>query len=255
MEFIYLIEKHGIVSQALLNSLENPDLISSADKSLHSKTESYPVKTLFDIAEFLIKANDLGYLGFLEVKYADSAKKIIRLNNEVPLKEFIRQESGLKFYNLNLKLEIANLMILQQNDPCYHWVRCIPDEIFDLVLKMNGTHWLEVRNHLTKVTNFLEQTIFCRLSAKTIEMIRSTRPKREYWKKDCRSQPISIQEFRDFLVIWQNLALTSGLKLSVLLQLLDKCHPINKKQFEFKIAVAEAQLSPKEILLKELIFN
>jgi hypothetical protein len=183
-EFLEAFRRFDIVPAELLSSVKQPLLIKVEKASgTFAIEEGYYLDIFLKVCEFIVMANDKGYLSFLELKIARTAHKVVLSDRVQPLRTQIEEITGFSFFKEQSRRYLANYIKTYDDDAAFDWIITFPDEIWNAIFAFLNSGWEDFQNNPRLLAQFIHRNIFGRLPAIVLQTLRDSGPKRSYRSK------------------------------------------------------------------------
>ena len=221
-DFLTQLATRMKVPDKLRNDLETSILFEIDDAS-PAQIAILP-EVLLDAARFIIKADAAGHLYLNEFKYAKAAE--IFIANSDHLNEKIDFTAGFDRYKSNLKEILISVGLTHASKLALHWIKSIPDDSLEELLKFYGLRWADVQTDSGRVVNYLIDLMFLRLDSIVLMELTSSKPRMKYKKSHQIEQYIPHPKLLQHLHAITSLMKASGGNSTIFNQLLNKSFPI-----------------------------
>lgn len=224
LELLKGISKFSAVPEALVSALENPLTVSYH----HPNGTQLPIRTLETplaqkTLELLVNARSNGHLSVGQLKFAKAAVPLQEYFSNNNLVAAIEEASGFNFEKAAVKTRLHQCLMAKHPNAAFEWARVLPDAFFELLEKLHGLHWNQIRTEPEMGAKTANDLVFSRLPEDIIRILAATKPKRSYKGNQNLQQP----ELAQYLDSLQQLAETAGYHRNIFMQLLNRTHPKN----------------------------
>ena len=221
-DFVTQLATRMKVPDKLRNDLET-SIFFEIDDASPAQIAILP-EVLLDAANFIIRADAAGHLYLNEFKYAKAAEIFIANSDQLNAK--IDYAAGFDRYKSNLKEILIFFALAHTTELALHWIRSIPDDIIEELLKFYGLSWADVQTDSGRVVNYLIDLIFLRLDSMVLMELISSKPRMKYKKSHQIEQYIPHPKLVQHLHAITSLMKASGGNNVIFNQLLNKSFPI-----------------------------
>ncbi len=176
-EFIMSFERFGLSDVALTEQLATP---VTTTRGL--RIETYGTDTVYRVAEFISKANELGLLSVIELKHYKTALRILAFDDVHALKDEVEDSCGLYQYKIR-QIERFSAYFSQviQDDVC-KWILNFPIAFWAEILRIGAWQWSDLAQKPNSIAPLFFELYFNRTSDKLQTELRHQPPKRRYGK-------------------------------------------------------------------------
>jgi hypothetical protein len=228
-EFLDSFERYSIVPASLLEDTRTPIHFKiEKPNGTFSIEEGYLIGTLLKLCNFIIDANNLGYLSIIEVKLAKTAKRILSLNEAYSISARIDENSGFNFFKEKTRHGIKHYMLKHNEDKALHWLIGLPDPLWTEIFTLFGFNWQNLEENAKSLAEFLHKNIFGRISPDIAIELQQNAPKRSYRRKNGKAQKTGVPKFDNYLSFLEIMIRSSNYNIAILEQLLERSFPLSK---------------------------
>jgi len=226
LELLKGISKFSAVPEALVSALENPVTVSYH----HPNGTQLPIRILETplaqkTVKLIVNARNNGHLSIGQLKFAKAAVLLQDYFSKNTLSEAIEEASGFNFEKTAAKTRLHQCLMAKHPNAAFEWARVLPDAFFELLGKLYGLHWNQIRTGPEMGAKATNDLVFSRLPEALAQILAATKPKRSYKGSQNLQQPELLQ----YLGSLQQLAETAGYHRNIFLQLLNRTHPKNNE--------------------------
>lgn len=197
--------------------------------------------TFLNVCSALQRAKNEGYLNAGQVKYSKYADKILLELNLSNFEFLIDEATGFNFYKAQAIDQLQRFYIQQFDDGAFLWLSTFPESFFAKLFEIHQTDWTSLKNQPQQVGKIIHEIIFSRIPDETLQVLRNTKPKRSYRRKD-NSKRETIHPFlKEYLSNVSALIKAAGDSWNIFLQLLHRSFPKNKSIGKFPLLSEQIQ--------------
>ncbi|GEP49854.1 hypothetical protein FNO01nite_05260 [Flavobacterium noncentrifugens] len=253
LELLKGISKFSAVPEALFSALDHPEtVLYNHPNGAQLSIRTIEIPSVQKILDILINARNDGHLSVGQLKFAKSAALLHNYFSNNDLQAAIEEASGFNFEKAAARTRLHQRLMAKHPNAAFEWARVLPDAFFELLGKLYGLHWNQIRTEPEMGAKTTNDLVFSRLPEDIIRILAATKPKRSYKG----SQNLQQSELVQYLSSLQQLAETAGYHRNIFMQLLNRTHPKNNhwpvKDTDFSTLQAiETTTSEFNILLKK----
>ncbi|RZJ35271.1 MAG: hypothetical protein EOO51_06445 [Flavobacterium sp.] len=206
-----------------LEEIKSPHAFEITSASGNSSKLGYSPQLITEGSTYIKKCNQLGLLFQSEIKYARAAEIWLRSSEEID--EKIRFYSGFHRYRQNIKERFTAFCVESTGNAQYNYILTIPDQFWSVILPFYG---LEFENLTTKpiaIAEILQHIIFDRLLENALQLLKNTKPKMKYRRKEEIEKYLPTPELQNHFAIITSLINAAKGSQTIFNQLLENTLP------------------------------
>lgn len=220
-----LIQMHRFIpADELVEALGNAPVF---ENDTAQKNTGVPGELLLGICQQLVLAKKEGFLSVSQLKYAKSAEMLIENLTAERLESMIDDASGFLFFKENAIERFSRFLSTELDDAAFEWTRTFPDAFFKKVFELHHYDWADLQNNPKPVGKIFYDVVFSRIPNNLLEEIRSTKPKRNYHRKNYLPQDNQHPVLKEYISHVLSLVNAAADNWNIFLQLLNRSHPKN----------------------------
>lgn len=193
-----------------------------------SKNVAISPDFLLDVCRCLVLSNQQGFLNLNQLKHAKAAEKILKHVANVDLPLMIEEAAGLRFYKENTIERFSIFLSTMLEDDVFEWTRTIPEAFYIRIFELHQFNWADLNENPKSVGRILYDIIFSRIANDLLEELRTTKPKRNYRRKNQLPQDNQHPKLKEYLSNVLALIKAAGGHWNIFLQLLNRSYPKNE---------------------------
>jgi hypothetical protein len=181
LDFFVSIKNYVVLSDEFVETLTYPIAFTHTNDDGKQKSYlGYNALFFIEIITTIAKAKNAGYLSLNQLKTGKVADKIIAYLENRFIKNLIDEATGFSFYKENAKEKFKDFFVKHKSETAFEWITTFTDAFYEDVFTFLDTSWVDLRNNPAKIAEFIHSTIFLRIDEKTLDVLRKTKPKRNY---------------------------------------------------------------------------
>jgi hypothetical protein len=222
------INKFYPIPGDLFDAYENPVRfeIRHADESVTVVAGLSP-EAVISTCQTIINAKNDGYLNVSQLKHAKAAAIIVRYFDQNNIEASVAQATGLNFARETGKEYMQQYLLQNIDDAMYQWVIAFRDAFWEKIFDLHDMDWTDLYKNPKDIAHILQEVVFSRLPEHLAQILRTSKPKRTYKRKDSKAQDNEHPELRAYLSELLSLLKAAADNWTIFLQLLGRIYPKN----------------------------